>query len=538
MGPHLAKDEDARGGHASRCPRRVPRLRAHSESQAGVSADLSNPDFARQAINYSYNKSVTWAALTNFDSLRIYNAEWYGPNPNFGLFLDLQWEQYERDFDRLWWLSNESMQSGILDREAAKVGKKLKKTPVGEQLFGDMWTFRGVLRDYFRAYNEAVAPDRLEHAVQRLLDRLIFIRALEDRGIEPNHLRSLIRGLEATNKRGNLWTGLLVIFRDFDKAYDSQLFVRQLLDELDTEVEPLRVVIEGLYGTRDRSVEYDFAAIDADVLGGVYEQYLGQLAKAPPVPKSKLSLSEAVARTAGADTKPFRKAHGVYYTPRWVVRFIVAETLGRFLAARRPDEVRRVSVLDPACGSGSFLIESFRLLDEYWAALQPGSTQDQVRDRRSRILRENIFGIDLDPQAVEIAQLNLMLIAVDGRDLLPDLTRNIVVGNSLIERESAAKWFDGAHESAVAWDHISPQADGKFDVVVGNPPYIRAEGMDRAERDYFMGGAGFHPVGRFDIYSLFMGWDFSACAKAGASATSFRPHSGPKTTANGFGDNC
>ena len=197
-----------------------------------------------------------------------------------------------------------------------------------------------------------------------------------------------------------------------------------------------------------------------------------------------------------------------------------------------------MSVLDPACGSGSFLIESFRLLDEYWAAEQPGSTQDQVRERRSRILRENIFGIDLDPQAVEIAQLNLMLIAVDGRDLLPDLTRNIVVGNSLIERESAAKWFDGAHESAVAWDHISPQADGKFDVVVGNPPYIRAEGMDRAERDYFMGGAGFHPVGRFDIYSLFMGWDFSACAKAGASATSFRPHSGPKTTANGFGDNC
>lgn len=182
MGPHLAKDEDARGSHASRCPRRVPRLRAHFESQAGVSADLSNPDFARQAINYSYNKSVTWAALTNFDSLRIYNAEWYGPNPNFGLFLDLQWEQYERDFDRLWWLSNESMQSGILDREAAKVGKKLKKTPVGEQLFGDMWTFRGVLRDYFRAYNEAVAPDRLEHAVQRLLDRLIFIRALEDAG--------------------------------------------------------------------------------------------------------------------------------------------------------------------------------------------------------------------------------------------------------------------------------------------------------------------------------------------------------------------
>jgi type I restriction-modification system DNA methylase subunit len=469
-----------------------------------LSADLDNPDFARQAINYSYNKGVTWAVLTDFEALRVYNAEWYGPNPNFGLFLDLSWEAYERDFDRLWWLSPESMERGVLDEEAAKVGKKLKKTPVGERLFSDMLTFRALLRDYLRAYNEAVSPDRIEHAVQRLLDRLIFIRALEDRAIEPNHLRSLMRGLEATNKRGQLWTGLLGVFREFDKGYDSQLFVRQLLDELETEVEPLRVVIEGLYGTRDRSVEYDFGAIDADVLGGVYEQYLGQLAKSPRVPKSKLSVSEALKRTARADTKPFRKAHGVYYTPRWVVRFIVAQTLGRFLVERQRDEVLHVRVLDPACGSGSFLIEAFRVLDEYWAALEPGNTTAQVRERRTRILKENIFGIDLDPQAVEIAQLNLMLIAVDSRDLLPDLTKNIVVGNSLIEREPAAKWFGAAPENAVEWKRISPEADGKFDVVIGNPPYIRAEGMDRAERDYFMGGGGFHPVGRFDIYALFM----------------------------------
>lgn len=481
--------------------RAVPRFFLEAKK---LSADLDNPNFARQVINYAYNKSVTWAVLTDFEALRVYNAEWHGPNPNFGLFMDLSWQDYEPDFERLWLLSRESMEAGALDREAAKVGKKLRKTPVGERLFGDLMTFRVMLRNYFRAYNEKIAPDRIEHAVQRLLDRLIFIRALEDRGLEGNHLRSLVRGLEATNRRGLLWRELIKIFREFDKFYDSQLFALQLLDELDTEVEPVRVVIEGLYGTPDRAIEYDFSAIDADVLGGVYEQYLGQLAKTPAVPKAKLSISEALTRTARADSKPFRKAHGVYYTPRWVVRFIVAETLGRLLSKRHPDEVLHVRVLDPACGSGSFLIEAFRVLDDYWRAREPGSTREEIRERRTRILKENIFGIDLDPQAVEIAQLNLLLIAVDGRELLPDLTKNIVAGNSLIERTSADRWFGTAPDLAMEWDRITPESAGTFDVIVGNPPYIRAEGMDRAERDYYMSGAGFHPVGRFDIYTLFM----------------------------------
>ncbi len=479
--------------------RNVPRFFLEAKK---LGADLTNPEFARQAISYSYNKSVTWAVLTNFRSLRIYNAEWYGPNPNYSLFVELSHQDYVRQLDRLMWLSRPAIEFGTLDEEAANVGKKLRKTPVGERLFGDLLTFRSMLRDYLRAYNDQESASSIEHAVQRLLDRLIFIRAVEDRGIEENHLRSMIRDLEARNRKGSLWAELLRVFREFDGAYDSQLFSFQKLDELDTEAEPLRVTIEGLYGARDGSVEYDFSAIDADVLGGVYEQYLGQLAKSPPVPKSKLSVKEAAARAARADTKPFRKAHGVYYTPRWVVRYIVARTIGQLLEARSPAEIRDLRVLDPACGSGSFLIEAFRVLDAYWARQDPDDSDEGIRQRRTRILRENLFGVDLDPRAVEIAQLNLLLVAVDRRDLLPDLSKNIVVGNSLLARDAATKHASAGPDVSVDWAAFG--SDGMFDAVIGNPPYIRAEAMDRAERDYFMRGAGFHPVGRFDIYALFM----------------------------------
>lgn len=459
------------------------------------SVNLDDPGPAKQAINYSYNKSVTWAVLSNFESTRVYNAEWDAPNPNMVLFFEIKWDELDSD-ERLWWLSRERTEAGVLDAEAQKVGKVLRKTPVGERLFGDLLTFRGVLRTYLAAYNEEVASEEIDHAVQRLLDRLIFIRTAEDRHIEPYHLRPLLRRLEDSNKMGRLWPELLAIFRDFDARYDSQLFAEQRLDGLDTEPEPVRVTMQGIYGTRDGAIEYDFSAIDADVLGGVYEQYLGQLAKTPKVAKSKLSVTDALTRTEKADTKPFRKARGVYYTPRWVVRLILAGTLGRALDERDPNDIRSIRVLDPACGSGSFLIEAFRLLAAYWEDREPPADEMARQEQRVRILRDNIFGTDLDSQAVEIAQLNLLLVALSQRALLPDLRQNIVVGNSLVSvgREDA---FDFAAVFPF------PDAPGRFDIVIGNPPYIRSQLLGHTDREFYKSHYK-TAAGSFDTYQLFL----------------------------------
>lgn len=478
--------------------RGVPRFYLEAKRPA---VDLDDPGPARQAINYAYNKGVTWAILTNFSAMRIYNAAWDAPNPNLNLFFELTWENYPTD-ERLWWLSREAIAAGVLDAEAAKIGKVLHKTPVGERLFGDLLTYRAMLRKYFSAYNEEIAPAEIDHAVQRLLDRLIFIRTAEDRRIEEYHLLPLVRRLTETRKARTLWRDVVALFREFDGAYDSQLFMTQRLDELDTEAEPIRVTIEGLYGSRNGSIEYDFEAIDADVLGGVYEQYLGQLARVPAVSKAELSVEEVIGRTAKLDTRPFRKAHGIYYTPRWVVQLIVGETVGRALGHQTPDEIREMRVLDPACGSGSFLIEAFRILAAYWRKVEPPANEKAEQEQRVAILRNNIFGTDLDPQAVEIAQLNLLLVALTERGLLPDLGRNIVVGNSLVDTArgapgGAAEPFDFGKAFPF------PTNPGRFQVVITNPPYIRSQLLSDADRDYFR-SRYLTAKGSFDTYQLFL----------------------------------
>lgn len=121
-----------------------------------LSANLSNPTFARQAINYSYGRGVTWAILTNFRELHVYNAEWALPDPELSRFLSFKWEDLEADVDRLWLLSRPAFEEGRLNEEAERYGRKRRKTPVGEQLFRDLLEFRFNLRKSFRAYNPSV----------------------------------------------------------------------------------------------------------------------------------------------------------------------------------------------------------------------------------------------------------------------------------------------------------------------------------------------------------------------------------------------
>jgi methylase of polypeptide subunit release factors len=456
---------------------------------------LDDPGPAHQAITYAYNKGVTWAILTNFESLRVYNAEWDAPNPNLNLFFEIKHADYGTD-PRMLWLTRDAFAGGVLNAEADKANRRLRKTPVGERLFADLLAFRGMFRYYLTGHNPHIAASEIDRAVQRLLDRLIFIRTAEDRGIEAQHLMPLVRELRAAKKVNDLWPHVLGLFRDLDKIYDSQLFIRQRLDELTCEAEPIRIAIEGLYGNRSGSLQYDFGAIDADVLGGVYEQYLGQLAKVPKIAKASLSVEKTLAITQ-SNTRPFRKAHGVYYTPKWVVSLIVEATVGKAIKEGTPDEIRRLRVLDPACGSGSFLIEAFRCLADYWRTQEPPADPQAELAQRIGILHDNIFGVDLDRQAVEIAQLNLTLVALTDRTLLPDLGANIVHGNSLVDRDRADA-FDFA--AAFPFDGQEP---GSFDVVIGNPPYIRAQTLDPADREFYARRYK-TAKGSFDTYQIFL----------------------------------
>ena len=437
-------------------------------------ADLDSPEYAKQVINYAYHKSVTWAVLTDFEGLKVFNAEIKEANVSQARLFELRWNEYLSRFDQLSLLSREAFEQGLLDKEALKWSKRTRKTPVGQQLFSDLVAWRELLHKYLSSYNKSQPPHLIDEAVQRILDRLIFIRTCEDRGLEPPTLRPLVREWH-DGARKDLVQELKQIWQGFDSGYNSRLFAHHVADELNCEHTPFVEVIEGLHATRDRSIEYDFNAIDADVLGGIYEQYLEHLLKRS---------GEEVEITA---ERRKRKAQGIYYTPKFVVRYIVENTLGRALEGKSLQEARKIRVLDPACGSGSFLVEALSYLERHWQkqkwTQQPKPGEDARQTdffdyvTKLQFLTENLYGVDLDAQAVEIAQLNLLLRCLNQRALLPDLMNNIRQGNSLVSgtEEELRPYFGNAWQEKKPFDwkqeFNKAMGEGGFDVVIGNPPY-------------------------------------------------------------------
>ncbi len=406
--------------------------------------------FAEQAVNYSWLKSATWAVLTNFDQLKIYNAEWKSDRVIDKMLPPLLWSEYVEKFDKLWLLSKDSFLQNALNKIAEEWGRKEKKTPVSpvmKQLFEDLMKWRQELtKDIVRhSENKEIlkSEEVLDESIQRILDRLIFIRVCEDREIEPPTLLSKLREWKGNTKGKPFIKVLSEVYRDFDRYYNSKLFSEHVCEELVIDDSVLNDIINGLYESVDRTLRYDFSAIDADVLGSIYEEYLGYVLKSG---KGQI-----------AENHVHKKEMGIYYTPAYVVDYIVDNTIGKILKER---DIKGIRILDLACGSGSFLIKAYDALVT--------SCEKIDFDIKKKILVENIFGVDLDPKAVEITQLNLLLRTMEKRRILPELQNNIRLGNSIIDDPK----FAG--NKAFNWCEVFSEIfkTGGFDVVIGNPPYF------------------------------------------------------------------
>lgn len=443
----------------------------------------------KQAINYAWLKGITWAVLTNFEEMKVFNADVKSTNPLNDIFLNLRWNQYsQQDFDLLWLLSKESFLQGQINEQAVRYGRMAQKEPVNQLLFAQLTAWRRDLFKNMRAYGNLFKEDtqKLDEAVQRFLDRLIFIRTVEDRQLEQPRLIQLYRQYEKSRKKGkNLFHDLRDLFREMDEIYNARLFAQHQLDLLDMHDDMLLgKIIEGLYNDPRGYGKYDFSAISADILGNIYEQYLS------------FKMLDPEGKQAVSDKHTKRKSQGIYYTPQFVVRYIVNQTLGKLLESGKVDPYK-IRVLDPACGSGSFLIEAFDVLDRFLMKHGTPDHQQHHRKRRLHILRHNIYGVDLDPQAVEVAQLNLLLRAAIERGKL-DTLEHIKVGNSLIDDAEVAG------ETAFNWQQEFPDvfADGGFDVIIGNPPYVRQEFLG-AQKTYFQNHYEVYH-GSADLYTYFM----------------------------------
>ncbi|MFA6170087.1 MAG: N-6 DNA methylase [Candidatus Margulisiibacteriota bacterium] len=439
-----------------------------------ISVDLEEERWAEQTIDYAWYKSVTWAVLSDFEGVKIFNAEWREPYISKNLFIDLKYTEYLERFDDLWLLSKESLETGLLGKKAEQYGKKAKRRPVNEAIFDDLLTWRKALLEDLNKLNQTItlSGEEKEEVVQKILDRLIFIRSCEDRKIENERLRAALRDWEEKDKKGELYDKVVAIF-EYYHFYDTSLFAPgHPCEKVNLFNGTINSIINGLYYNGQEKIHYDFKSIPADVLGGIYEQYLGHILK-----RGKL-----------VEGKPHRKEQGIYYTPKYIVDYIVENTLGKLLAEMPPEKAGLIKILDPACGSGSFLIKALDVMDKYYE--QTTEFKNMPYNRRVKALQNNIYGVDLDEKAVEIAQLNLMLRALAERRTLPNISSNIKCGNSLIsgtpeelKKHFGVNWHD---KKPFNWEEQFPDVfkQGGFDVIIGNPPYISLFGAEE-DKEYF-----------------------------------------------------
>ncbi len=454
-----------------------------------------NSDYVTQAIDYAWMKSCSWAILTNFETIAVYNADL--KDANFGnniLFIFHTSDFLMNDNFKL--LSKKSVEKNGLDDLAKERYKKQMKYSIDKQLLQDMIHFREILsKDIVRNNQDRhLTQDDLDETVQRILDRLIFIRNAEDKSIEGEKIQGIVRQWSEKGK-GNLIKEISRIYKEYDNKYNSKLFAHHLCDNLYIDDKALQEVIEGLNQSKDNSYRYDFSFIESDVLGNIYEQYLGNILKSTPK-RAKLE-----------ESKTHRKEQGIYYTPSYIVDYMVRNTVGEYIKTHTPEEIRKVRILDPACGSGSFLIRAYKELEDYWLNYYsrnkeiPKSVRnvEQVKfddlytesemvkfySTKTEILKNNIFGVDLDPKAVEIAQLNLLLRISESKQRLPMLQNNIKVGNSLVDDPSIS-------DKAFKWEEEFPEImkEGGFDIVIGNPPYIKSRDAKDIETRKFIENSG------------------------------------------------
>ena len=445
-------------------------------------------DHVEQAVAYGYQKTIRWIVLSNFKEIRIYNSQYWGLDYEvMRLFSPIKISEFLTRFDDLWVLSKESFETKLIEDLATKYGKVKPKEPITIHLSVDFARWRELLTKGITEHKNlnSIPSDReraeiyLDEAVQRILDRILFIRVAEDRGIEDPILEQILK--DHKSNKTPISEHLKNTFRILDEVYNSGLFAEHYSENLVIDDNILSKVIEETYKS-PTGLPYDFEAINADILGSVYEQYLGMLLK-------------RTAKRTTIKTSHKRKEGGVYYTPTYIVDYIVKNTVGEVIKNKKTEQLENIKVLDPACGSGSFLIKAFDKIENHYTS---ESRQQKIKSF-SYILTQNLYGMDIDQKAVEIAQLNLLLKAAATKHKLPELEAHIKCKDSLIDPK-----LDESYQKEDLYNIIK---EGGFDAVIGNPPYIDSEEMTKSQPESRKLYSKLYPksaVGNWDIFCIFL----------------------------------
>ncbi len=473
---------------------------------------------AYQLRRYAWSAKLPISILTDFEELAVYDCSSrpdQGDSASKQRTLYLTYDQYEDRWGEIESVfSKRAVYEGAFDKyEISLKGKRGTET-VDEAFLKEMDSWRLLLARNIALRNPNLSLQDLNESVQRIIDRVVFLRICEDRGIED------YGRLQSIAPKKDSYAELCTLFEKADAKYNSGLFyfthengraspVDLVTRDLKIDDSVVKGILSKIYYPES---PYEFSVLPADILGKVYEEFLGK------------TIRLTKGRQAKIEEKPeVRKAGGVYYTPAYVVEHLVKNTLGKLLEGSTPTKVAKIRVLDPACGSGSFLIVAYqRLLDWHLEWYVNDGAEKHAKGKsvalfqgrrgkwhltvtkRKEILLNNIYGVDLDPQAVEVSKLSLLLKVLEGEvewlknlklfeeRALPDLGKNLQCGNSLVGFDFIGSLPTSAltGESEVLetvrtfdWKKSFPAVfeDGGFDVVVGNPPYLSYAGRQKVE---------------------------------------------------------
>ena len=427
------------------------------------SNDLENPKDITQAIEYGKNGGVRWVVLTNFVRWRVFNSDYFDDIKNAEL-LEFRVGDCVEDAEKMGWLlmlSNE-MGGAALDEYARKHKKWKESESVEELLTEQLVETREVLSKALREQNpnlfdtEAENEDfSLDACVQWILNRIIFSRMAEDNGAPAElRMKNVIERWEADRRRQLYRDHVSVLWETrMRKSFDSNIFDKHRIDGLNLKNEDFAPVVESFYRNKKTGLSYHFDIMPADVLGHAYENYLSYTTKQTP---KRTGLEKGLYK---------RKQGGIYYTPNFLVDFLVHSTVGEALkSCKSADEALKLRILDPACGSGTFLVSA---LDEFRQWFISSSQKGDITIFLCSVLEQCIYGIDIDPNAVRLAKLNLFLRAMSAPRKLPQL--NIIKRNSLLDGNE--RFQNHAWGFVPGRDFPLVHEKGGFDIVIGNPPW-------------------------------------------------------------------
>ena len=492
---------------------------------------------AFQLRRYGWSAKLPVSILSDFEELVVYDNRLKpikSDKASKGRVLYIRFSEYIDRWDEIASIfSKDAVLKGSFDAFAEKTKVKKGADEVDKEFLKEIEGWRETLAKDIAVNNPSLDIWQINFVVQKTIDRIIFLRICEDRGVEQYGRLMSLQNCDHVYKR------LVELFERADEKYNSGLFhfkpeknIVEPADELTQKIkisdDTLKTIFKNLYYPES---PYEFSVLPSDILGQAYEQFLGKVIRL------------TASHRALVEEKPeVRKAGGVYYTPTYIVDYIVKNTVGKLLENKTPKQISKLRILDPACGSGSFLLGAYQyLIDwhrDYYTKDNPvelargknpilyrannGEWRLTTGEKR-RIILNNIYGVDIDSQAVEVTKLSLSLKVLEGENeetlnrqlrlfherALPDLGNNIKCGNSLIGPDYFTSQLmpDPAELRRINpfdWhqEFRDIMSGGGFDAVIGNPPW-GAE-TEKIDEIYFRTRFVVASLSIFDSYGLFM----------------------------------